>query len=552
MRNNYTKGTAGGPKGLVLRYKDYGSGDSEKFEFYLKDRNQCFYRKQIRGYCDDSRRILKELEHIRKKEKDYERLYRLLYIKDIYIIAYENLRRNKGAGSNYSTKVKIGVDGFRLEKEIDEIVELMKMESYQFGPVNRRMMPKKRGGHRLLGMSSFRDKIVQEAMRIILNEVFEKSFEATSHGYRKQRSAHTACRDVKVLFKGSKWMINIDISKCFDSLDHHVLINKLRTKINDERFINLIWKWLRAGYLENWMVYKSSLSGIPQGGVLSPLMSNIYLDELDKAMERIMSRENWKVRRDPLRRKLKGAKEEQSGVTKNMDDTTYKRVRYVRYADDFLCGVAGSKEFAMQIYKEMIAKINHLKLEVNKEKSKVVHSSVETEFLGVFISIPRHKERKVTKVTRYRGGEVQRYKSKVGVMRVKFRADVRKMILKLKEGSFIEKNNTPKPKFQWYSLMPEEIVKNYNSVLRGILNYYSFVDNYSSLAWSVDHLLKQSLLRLLAAKLKLGRRSVVYKKFGWNIKVGSKISYAGKRSYIKSRMTFRKSVNDNLDGLYIK
>merc|ERR1711991_643672 len=284
----------------------------------------------------------------------------------------------------------------------------------------------------------------------------------------------------------------------------------------------------RAGYLENWMVYKSSLSGIPQGGVLSPLMSNIYLDELDKAMERIMSRENWKVRRDPLRRKLKGAKEEQSGVTKNMDDTTYKRVRYVRYADDFLCGVAGSKEFAMQIYKEMIAKINHLKLEVNKEESKV------------------------TKVTRYRGGEVQTYKSKVGVMRVKFRADVRKMILKLKEGSFIEKNNTPKPKFQWYSLMPEEIVKNYNSVLRGILNYYSFVDNYSSLAWSVDHLLKQSLLRLLAAKLKLGRRSVVYKKFGWNIKVGSKISYAGKRSYIRSRMTFRKSVNDNLDGLYIK
>lgn len=231
----------------------------------------------------------------------------------------------------------------------------MKDESFQFSPGRRIQIPKPgKTSTRPLTIAPPRDKIVQEVMRMILEVIFEPLFSNNSHGFRPNRSCHTALRDVKSHFGGATIFIEGDISKCFDSFDHRTLINLVRRKINDERFINLIWKALRAGYME-FNQEHDSIVGTPQGSIISPLLSNIYLNELDIFMQNIKERydKGKVVSRNPEYRKLEhlrmkatkngdntlGAKFLKQGEAQQLKsrlpaDPNFRRIYYVRYADD--------------------------------------------------------------------------------------------------------------------------------------------------------------------------------------------------------------------------
>ena len=309
-------------------------------------------------------------KHSNQKDYKYERLYRLLYNEEMYLIAYQNIYANDGnmtKGTDNQT-----VDGMSMER-IQKIILSLKDESYQPKPARRTYIPKKNGKLRPLGIPSFDDKLLQEVIRMILEAIYEGYFEYTSHGFRPNRSCHTALSRIQKTFTGVKWFIEGDIKGFFDNINHNTLINILSERIKDERFLRLIRKFLNAGYVENWTFY-NTYSGTPQGGIISPILANIYLDKFDKYVNEYAQRfrkgehrmRTKEYRRNEVelrnaRAALKAANDElekENAIARIRQlekervnipqgdpmDKNYARLLYVRYADDWLCGVIGSKE----------------------------------------------------------------------------------------------------------------------------------------------------------------------------------------------------------------
>src|SRR5437016_2066320 len=213
-----------------------------------------------------------------KKGLPLERLYKLLFNRDLFLEAYGKIYRNKGAMTHGVTDET--PDGMSLAK-IDAIIEALRYERYHWLPVRRTFTPKKHGKKRPLGMPVWSDKLVQEVIRQILEAYFEPQFSERSHGFRPNRGCHTALREIYRKWRGTIWFIEADIAQCFEKLDHELLIERLSERIQDNRFIRLIRGLLDAGYLEDW-TFHQTLSGVPQGGIVSPLLSNLLLDKLDK------------------------------------------------------------------------------------------------------------------------------------------------------------------------------------------------------------------------------------------------------------------------------
>ena len=226
------------------------------------------------------------------KEEIFTRLYRYMLRPDLYYLAYKNLYANNGAGTKGVDNDT--ADGFSKEK-VNKIIKSLSDETYTPKPVRREYIQKQNSTKkRPLGIPTFTDKLVQEVLRMILESVYEPIFSNFSHGFRPNRSCHTALKTIKNEFSGTTWFIEGNIKGCFDNIDHHVLTNIIHAKIKDARFIKLIWKFLKAGYMKNWK-YHATYSGCPQGGIVSPLLANIYLNELDKFAEK-MAKEFYKNR----------------------------------------------------------------------------------------------------------------------------------------------------------------------------------------------------------------------------------------------------------------
>ena len=318
----------------------------------------------------NSENVLNSLAgHSQDLSYKFERLYRLLFNENLFAEAYQRLSRNPGnctKGTDGQT-----IDGTSI-KRIRDLIEQLKDESYRPCPARRIYIPKKNGKLRPLGIPSFKDKLVQEVVRMILEAIYEGHFEDCSHGFRPHRGCHTAMASLQKGGSGTRWFIEGDIKGFFDNINHDVLISILSERIHDERFLRLIRKFLKAGYLEQWE-YKNSYIGTPQGGIISPILANVYLDKLDKFMLRYIETFNkgkarqrnpeYKRvanRKDKRVKKLKNEQDEQKkGVlrseiaslhremqrlpaTLDMDEN-FKRMKYVRYADDFLICVIGSK-----------------------------------------------------------------------------------------------------------------------------------------------------------------------------------------------------------------
>ena len=329
-----------------------------------------------------------------------ENIYRLLYNRNLYLRAYGRIYSNQGAMTKGITAET--VDGMSLTK-IDRIIDALRYERFRWTPVRRVNIPKPNGKTHALGIPPWTDKLLQEVIRMILDAYYEPQFSDHSHGFRPGRGCHTALSNVVDYWTGVRWFVEGDIKGCFDNIDHDVLLSVLGEKLRDNRFLRLLKYLLKAGYLEDWK-YGRTLSGTPQGGVVSPILSNIYLDRLDKYVETVLIPAHTRGtarRRNPTWNALRSHREYHQKVghhklaeqlRKQMQrlpsrdplDPDYRRLRYVRYADDFVLGFIGPKAEAKQI-KESLETFLHdsLKLELSREKTLITNATSQAaRFLG--------------------------------------------------------------------------------------------------------------------------------------------------------------------------
>ncbi|MCC3688890.1 group II intron reverse transcriptase/maturase [Bacillus cereus] len=467
------------------------------------------------------------------KEYKFKRLYRNLYNKGFYLLAYSRLAPKVGNMTEGSDGKNI--DGMSI-KRIENLIESMRDESYQPKPSRRKFIAKATGGKRPLGIPSFNDKLIQEVIRLTLEAIYEESFLESSHGFRPNKSCHTALNQVQRTFMGVKWFIEGDIKGFFDNINHHILLNILRRRIEDEKFLRLIWKFLRAGYVEEWR-YHNTYSGTPQGGIVSPILSNIYLNELDEHMEKqILEFNKGKARKTNSEyikyhtRSLRARKklnfsdltEEQKQVLltqiatwekkkrsiphSDPMDSGFKRLTYVRYADDFIIGVIGSKEDAVQIKKDLTVFLeNKLNLELSQQKTLITHSEKKAMFLGFNLAVTRNEHAKRNK----NGILVRSYTHKC---RLYIPKD--KWVNKLKQSQTlkVDKNGKWKPKHRpvLSHLDDIEILNLYNAEIRGMYNYYQIANNASSLH-NYYYFMKYSMLKTFANKYKTSIRKIIRK-----------------------------------------
>ncbi|EOO24104.1 hypothetical protein IIU_00434 [Bacillus cereus VD133] len=468
------------------------------------------------------------LNSLNQKSKDtkyhYHRLYRNLYNPNFYYLAYQNIYAKEG-------NMTVGTDGTTIDgmsiTRITKLIEQIKVESYKPKAVRRVYIPKQNGKKRPLGIPSVDDKLVQEVIRMLLNAIYDSNFSTHSHGFRPKRSCHTALKEIKTHFDGTRWFVEGDIESYFDSIDHHTLINILRKRIQDERFLNLIWKFLRAGYLEDWKYHKT-YSGTPQGGIISPILANIYLDEFDKYMEKLKenlykgerrtlnppySRLASRITR--LKRKLKNNKltsQEKQEIHMEISETrelrsqtsmtipndeNFKRLFYVRYADDFIIGIIGSKEEAKGIKAQIADYLStELKLNLSDDKTLITHSSKKARFLGYDITIARSQSRKMCKDGKMR--RTASYKCMLYVPKEKWVNNLKdKGILKiLHNGNWKQTHRR-----NLVDLDDLEILNIYNSEIRGLYNYYQLANNVSVLNKYYYHM-KYSMYKTFANKYK--------------------------------------------------
>src|SRR5689334_20017391 len=371
----------------------------------------------------DAAVVLAVLRERGRKGLPCTQLYRQMFSKSLYLLAYGNIYSNQGAmtpGASAET-----ADGMS-EGKIDQIIELMRHERYRFSPARRIYIPKKNGKLRPLDLPSWSDKLVGEVVRLLLEAIYEPRFSDRSHGFRKGRGCHTALRKIQDTWTGTTWFIEGDISDCFGKIDHDILLGILAEKIRDQRFLRLIRHMLKAGYLEDWE-YHDTLSGTPQGGVVSPILSSIYLDKLDQFVENELipqhtrgsrRKENPEYRRLQDRRRAArkhGDRAQARELLKQMRalpatdpmDPGYRRLSYCRYADDALLGFTGPKAEAEQIKAKLAVFLREtLALELNPGKTLITHARTQrARFLGYQVTV-RHCDTKLTGARRSANGTI--------------------------------------------------------------------------------------------------------------------------------------------------
>ena len=483
---------------------------------------------------EKSERVLKALsDHSQSSDYKYERLYRYLFSEEMFAVAYQRIYAKQGnmtPGTDGKT-----IDEMSLER-IERLIVSLKDESYQPHPARRVYIPKKNGKKRPLGIPSFEDKLVQEVVRLLLEAIYEGHFEGTSHGFRPHRSCHTALGMIQKSFAGAKWFIEGDIKGFFDNIDHNVLISILRERISDERFLRLIRKFLNAGYVEDWK-YNKTYSGTPQGGIISPILANIYLDKFDKYIKeyaakfrkgdrRSINPEYWRLnnKKNRLKQKLQKTSDEQmrknylyeiaqlskqmlSTPHKDAMDADFRRLQYVRYADDFLISVIGSKSECETIKADITQFMREqLKLELSDEKTLITHAQDKAKFLGYEIFI-----RKSDAVKRNRDGVLKRDFN--GAVVLTLNSAVKQK--KLTEYNALEVRNIDgkdiwwsKPRRYMTPMKPEDILAQYNAETRGLYNYYSLAANVSKECASFAFIMKMSMFKTLGWKLNTSARKV--------------------------------------------
>ena len=516
----------------------------------------------VRDIMRSPERVLNSLnEHSKDSSYKFERLYRLLFNEELFYVAYQKIASNGGS----TTKGSDGrsIDGMSLAR-IETLIASLKDESYQPHPSRRVHIPKKNGKTRPLGIPAFEDKLVQEVVRMILEAIYEGHFETTSHGFRPKRSCHTALLHIQKTFNGAKWFIEGDIKGFFDNIDHDVLVGILRERISDDRFIRLIRKFLKAGYVEDW-TFHNTYSGMPQGGIVSPILANIYLDKLDKYVKEYIRHFDMGTKRRPGKesndlanerkrtvRKLKKVKDgtEKAALVARLKaieqeraafpsgdemDGSYRRLKYIRYADDFILGVIGSKEDALRIKEDIKSFLSEsLALELSEEKTLITHTGKSAKFLGYEITVTRnnHQRRDVQGRLRRTYGKRVRLNVSMATLRDKL-LEYGAMEIKLRNGKEIWK---PKCRSGLIFNDDLEILDRYNRETVGFCNYYLIANNCVVLH-NFRYIMEYSMYKTFAGKYRSTVRKI-NKKYRLNKLFTVKYEQQG---VIKSRTFYKTS-----------
>ena len=505
--------------------------------------------------------LKKRLEGISKCSINGERaknLYQLLVNKpEIWELAYANICANDGS----STKGVDGVtaDGHSVERS-REIMNQLRNGTYRPKPTRRVYIPKSNGKKRPLGIPTFTDKLVHEACRIILEAIYEPVFSKFSFGFRKGMGCHDALQDTAYRFNGTKWFIEFDIKGYFDNIDHQILVGLLKKKINDERFTALIGWMLKAGYLEDWK-FNKTYSGTPQGGVISPILANVYLHELDVFMTDLCQRtRKGKARKmrseyksldnqiTRLRRQLEMVNS--NGMTKvpeivrpqgggkpfkyegwtreelveelekirsellqtrarDPQDPNFRRLQYTRYADDFLLGFIGSKAEAEAIMEEVKGFLqNALRLECSEEKTKIVHHSKGVIFLGYKLATTDLKA----------NAERARWVSPKKKVRTRTSTGITLRIPEEKVRDFVKRKRygNLNNRRDWEALHRAELLNNsdyeiltqYNNEVRNFAEYCKIASNFYQRLGLLHYIAQTSLVKTLASKHKVSAAKI--------------------------------------------
>lgn len=452
---------------------------------------------------------LETLGNISKQHPDYvfHRVYRELFNRDLLLRAYLKLAPNEGnmtRGTDGRT-----IDGFSMEL-VDEIIGELRAERFYPKPARREYIPKSNGKMRPLGIPTFRDKLVQEALKELLESIYEPVFSDSSHGFRPGRGCHSALNSIQHRCRGATWVIEGDITSFFDNIDHDILLDLISEKVDDGRVVELIRRFLKAGYMED-CSFKESELGSPQGGVLSPLLANIYLNELDKFVEGLrVEYERGAKRRtnaeyeslvSKRKRALASKRVEDAEIlakamrripTVDVMDSDFVRVRYVRYADDWCVFIIGSKALAMEIKDRIEAFLrDSLHLELSPTKTHVTNLAHERiRFLGY----------EVCKLTNAAG------RRRTGAISLSVPADViRKRI------SDCTKDRKPCARNDLVNMSVEEIMWKYASEINGVYNYYCLASNVSKRLYRLAWYHKGSMLKTIAKKERSSVRKVLRK-----------------------------------------
>ncbi len=441
-----------------------------------------------------------------RKGLPLERVYRQLFNPEWYLKAYGKIYRNVGAMTPGTTSET--VDGMSQDK-IHTIIDALRYERYEWSPARRVYIEKKNSTKkRPLGMPTWSDKIVQEVIRLLLEAYYEPQFSDHSHGFRPERGCHTALREIYQQWTGTVWFIEGDISQCFDRLDHTILLSTLSEKIHDGRLIHLLDELLKAGYMENWK-FNDTYSGSPQGGIISPMLSNIYLDKLDKFVENTLipshtngrkrehNREYYTLLQRAYRLRKRGETEAAAAVkqqaqhmpSREAENSEYRRLKYVRYADDFLLGFIGPRSEAEEIKEQLRTFLQEqLKLELSEAKTLITHARTEAaRFLGYEIQTIQEDTKRDYRKQRSVNGTVG--------LRIPKNVVTKKCQRYMKNGKAIHRAE----------LLQESdytILVTYQSEYRGLVEYYRLAYNLSSLGklkWVMD----KSLTSTLASKHKM-------------------------------------------------
>jgi group II intron reverse transcriptase/maturase len=424
-------------------------------------------------------------------------LYRQLFNPQMYELAYGRVHANKGAmtaGADGET-----ADGMSLGR-IGRIIDAVRHERYRFKPARRVYIPKKNTSKkRPLGLPSWSDKLVGEVVRLLLEAYYEPTFSDRSHGFRPRRGCHTALTEVANIWKGTTWFVEGDITDCFGSLDHQVMLSTLAEKIHDNRFLRLIKQMLQAGYLEDW-VWNATLSGAPQGGIVSPVLSNIYLHRLDEFVNSVLIPDYtrgerrapnpayFRTRSAARRARARGdhatarqlRTRQRSMPSSDPNDPGYRRLRYVRYADDTLLGFTGPRAEAEQIRTRLAAFLrDDLKLELSEDKTLITHARTgAASFLGYEITVQHSKTR-------------PHVNGAIGLR-------VPRTVIKAKCVPYL-KHGKPERRPELLNFEDPLIISTYGAEYRGIVQYYLLAGD----VWRLNRLewvAKTSMLKTLAAK----------------------------------------------------
>ena len=452
----------------------------------------------------DAETVLNVIRERGERGLPLENIYRLLYNRNLYLRAYGRISSNKGALTKGVTAETM--DGMSLAK-IDRIIKALRYERFRWTPVRRVNIPKPNGKTRPLGIPTGPDKLLQEVIRMILEAYYEPQFSDRSHGFRPGRGCHTALSNVVDYWSGVRWFVEGDIKGCFDNIDHDVLLSVLGEKLHDNRFLRLLKYLLQAGYVEDWK-YGHTLSGTPQGGVVSPILANIYLDRLDKFVENVLipahtrgtdrrnNREYTRLSdRATYHRKVghhRLAKElrhqMQQLPSRDPHDPDYRRLRYVRYADDFVLGFIGPKAEAKQVKESLETFLRDtLKLELSREKTLITHATSQAaRFLGYEL------------VNQQANDQLD----PTGRRRVNGRIGLRVPAEVIEQHCQAYMRNG-KPAHRSMLIHDEDysIVEQYQSEYRGVVQYYLLAYNVHRFG-RLHMVMEMSLARTLAAKHK--------------------------------------------------